>query len=128
EYQGRYCVTCEDYVSDSKVINNNLCPTPNCQSELRKIKEPAYFLRVSNYYQQLVEHYQKNPDFLLPPNIKKELFENFLKNERRDLCKIEPGETSETAAKREILEETNLTITDLEEIEIKVQEKESIGE
>ncbi|CFW93196.1 Methionine--tRNA ligase [endosymbiont DhMRE of Dentiscutata heterogama] len=235
EYQGKYCVACEDYVSDSKVINNNLCPTPNCQSELRKIKEPAYFLRVSNYYQQLIEYYQKNPNFLLPPNIKKELFENFLKNERRDLCitrsdikwgipvpnnekmviyvwfeallnylnspigeyfffpkvpndskvkefacvaianpknqyllvyskkrdkwtfpggKIEPGETPETAAKREILEETNLTITDLEKIgeetfyvnniwwkgyfyqtrkysgalEIKAQEKESIGE
>ncbi|CAG8498313.1 2348_t:CDS:2 [Cetraspora pellucida] len=125
EYQGRYCVACEDYVSDSKVISDNRCPTPNCQSELRKIKEPAYFLRVSNYYQQLIEYYQKNPDFLLPPNIKKELFENFLKNEGRDLCitrgKIEPGETPETAAKREILEETNLTITDLEEIELDSQ-------
>ncbi|CAG8464725.1 7884_t:CDS:2 [Cetraspora pellucida] len=131
EYQGRYCIACEDYVSDSKVINNNLCPTPNCQSELRKIKEPAYFLRVSNYYQQLIEYYQKNPDFLLPPNIKKELFENFLKNEGRDLCITQPGETPETAAKREILEETNLTITDLEKIgeeAFYVQEKESIGE
>src|SRR6185437_54101 len=50
EYQGKYCVACEDYVSDSKVINDNLCPTPNCQAELRKISEPAYFLKVSKYY------------------------------------------------------------------------------
>ncbi|CAI2194965.1 3107_t:CDS:1, partial [Funneliformis geosporum] len=45
EYQGNYCVPCEDYVSDSKIAENNLCPAPNCQSELRKINEPAYFLR-----------------------------------------------------------------------------------
>ncbi|CAG8678993.1 1241_t:CDS:2, partial [Ambispora gerdemannii] len=48
--------------------------------------------------------------------------------------KIEPGETPETAAKREVYEETNLTIRDLEkagnysgEILIKEQEKTSIG-
>ena len=86
EYQGKYCIACEDYVSDSKIVDNNLCPTPNCHSELRKINEPAYFLRVSKYYSALVKHYSQNPDFLLPFNIKKELFENFLKNDIRDLC------------------------------------------
>jgi len=86
EYQGKYCVSCEDYVSDSKISDNNLCPTPNCQSELRKVNESAYFLRVSKYYSALTKHYSQNPDFLLPFNIKKELFENFLKNDVRDLC------------------------------------------
>jgi methionyl-tRNA synthetase len=85
EYQGKYCVACEDYVSDSKVINN-LCPAPSCQKELRKLKESAFFFRVSKYYPILVKYYSQNPDFLLPPNIKKELFENFLKNDIRDLC------------------------------------------
>jgi methionyl-tRNA synthetase len=85
EYQGKYCVSCEDYIRDSKT-NNNLCPASNCQKELRKINEPAYFLKVSKYYSKLVKHYSQNPDFLLPPNIKKELFENFLKNDIRDLC------------------------------------------
>ncbi|MCE8163526.1 MAG: class I tRNA ligase family protein [Candidatus Moeniiplasma glomeromycotorum] len=86
EYQGKYCVSCEDYVRDSKIVNNNFCPASNCQSELRKISEPAYFLRVSKYRSQLIEHYQKNPDFLLPSNAKKELFSNFLKEEVPDLC------------------------------------------
>ena len=86
EYQGKYCVSCEDYVGDSKISDNNLCPTPNCQSELRKVNESAYFLRVSKYYSALTKHYSQNPDFLLPFNIKKELFENFLKNDVRDLC------------------------------------------
>src|SRR3954469_17251413 len=37
KYQGKYCVTCEDYVKDSKIVNNNHCPALNCQAELRKI-------------------------------------------------------------------------------------------
>ena len=86
EYQGKYCVSCEDYVSDSKVVDNNFCPAPNCQAELRKINEPAYFLKVSKYYSRLLEHYQASPDFLLPANAKKELFSNFLKESVSDLC------------------------------------------
>jgi methionyl-tRNA synthetase len=86
EYQGKYCVACEDYVSDGKVVNNNLCPTYNCQAELRKVNEPAYFLRVSKYYSKLVKYYSQNLHFLLPLNIKKELLVNFLKNDIRDLC------------------------------------------
>ncbi|CAG8598503.1 1838_t:CDS:2, partial [Diversispora eburnea] len=162
EYQGKYCVACEDYVSEGKTSGDNLCPAPNCQSELRKINEPAYFLRVSKYYHELIKHYSQNPDFLLPLSIKKELFENFLKNDIRNLwekfflpelsekkkidnakevaCvaiqnknndflliynkkfnnwqfpggKVEPDESLEEAAKREIFEETNLVINNLE--------------
>lgn len=85
KYEGKYCVSCEDYVSDNKAIDN-LCPTPNCHAVLRKLNEPAYFFKVSKYYSQLIEHYQKNPDFLLPPNAKKELFSNLLKKNIPDLC------------------------------------------
>lgn len=86
KYQGKYCIACEDYVSEGKVIDSNLCPTPNCQTELRKVNEPAYFLKVNKYYPKLLKFYSQNPNFLLPANIKKELFENFLKNDIRDLC------------------------------------------
>ncbi|MCE8163967.1 MAG: class I tRNA ligase family protein [Candidatus Moeniiplasma glomeromycotorum] len=86
EYEGKYCVSCEDYISDSKIVDNNFCPTSNCQAELRILKEPAYFFKVSKYYSQLVEYYQKNPDFLLPANAKKELFSNYLKEKVPDLC------------------------------------------
>jgi len=82
-YKGNYCITCEDYIKESK-INNNYCPF--CHSELRLIEERAYFLRVSKYYPNLMNYYEKNPDFILPLNIKKELSENFLKNDIRDLC------------------------------------------
>ncbi|CAJ0749137.1 6302_t:CDS:10, partial [Entrophospora sp. SA101] len=171
EYQGKYCITCEDYVSESKIVNQNLCPNPDCQVELRTINEPAYFLRVSKYYSRLKEYYQQNPDFLLPDQAKKELFSNFLDQNVPDLCitrrekfflssfsefsdkneisnakevscvaiqdknnnyllvynkkyhhwqftggELEQGENAEEAAKREIFEETNLVIKDLEKI------------
>src|ERR1043166_7116141 len=87
EYQGKYCVACEDYVSNSKVFANNLCPAPNCRDELKKVNEPAYFLKISKYRSRLLEHYQKNPHFLLPTAAKKELFSNFLDQENfPDLC------------------------------------------
>ncbi|CAJ0917081.1 7185_t:CDS:2 [Entrophospora sp. SA101] len=86
EYQGKYCVACEDYVSESKIISNNLCPNSDCQTELRKINEPAYFLKVSKYYSRLKEHYRQNPGFLLPGKAKKELFSNFLNENVPDLC------------------------------------------
>jgi methionyl-tRNA synthetase len=84
KYKGSYCITCEDYISENKIINNNFCPF--CHSQLRTIEETAYFLRVSKYYSDLIAYYEKNPYFLLPLNTKKELSENFLKNDIRDLC------------------------------------------
>lgn len=84
EYLGKYCVSCEDYVSNNKIVNDNFCPF--CQTELRKIKEPAYFFKVSKYYSRLIEHYQQNSSFLLPENTRKELFSNFLKEKVPDLC------------------------------------------
>jgi methionyl-tRNA synthetase len=84
KYKGSYCISCEDYISENKIIDNNSCSF--CHSQLRIIEEPAYFLRVSKYYPNLIEYYEKNPHFLLPLGIKKELTENFLKNDVRDLC------------------------------------------
>src|SRR5437764_864808 len=84
KYKGNYCITCEDYISEGKTNDNTHCPF--CHSQLKVIEEAAYFLRVSNYYAKLINYYEKNPHFLLPLNIKKELLENFLKNDIRDLC------------------------------------------
>ncbi|CAI2193019.1 6439_t:CDS:2 [Funneliformis geosporum] len=83
KYHGSYCVPCEDYIRESKVVNN-CCPF--CNSPLRTIEEPAYFLRVSKYYANLTTYYEKNPYFLLPSRAKKDLFANFLQNDIRDLC------------------------------------------
>ncbi|CAG8640065.1 2124_t:CDS:2 [Racocetra fulgida] len=158
KYQGNYCVTCEDYVSLSQ-SQNNFCSA--CQTSLKTIEEKAYFLRIGNpltIKNELLANFLQKPlpdlcitrsDALLnylnspvgeyfffptaPADSKVKEFALFPGG------KIEPNETPEAAAKREILEETNLTITDLERIgyfyqtqkysgsvTIKAQEKEAI--
>jgi methionyl-tRNA synthetase len=82
KYQGNYCVTCEDYVSLSQ-SKNNFCAA--CQTSLKTIAEKAYFLRISQYQKQLLD-YWKETDFLSPPTIKNELFNNFLREPLLDLC------------------------------------------
>jgi methionyl-tRNA synthetase len=79
KYRGNYCTSCEDYVKEKEC--------PSCHSETRILEESAYFLKVSRYYQQLLEYYQQNPDFLIPDASKKELFANFLQEDKiQDLC------------------------------------------
>lgn len=79
KYRGNYCVSCEDYVKEK------YCPV--CHSATRILEENAYFLRVSRYYQQLLNYYQQNPDLLIPEPAKKELFTNFLREDKiQDLC------------------------------------------
>ena len=84
KYKGSYCITCEDYITKGKITKEKTCPFFHLG--LREIEELAYFLRVSKYHSWLIEYYTQNPDFLLPTNAKKELFENFLKNDIPDLC------------------------------------------
>jgi methionyl-tRNA synthetase len=79
KYRGNYCVSCEDYVKEKD------CPV--CHSATRVLEESAYFLRVSRYYQQLLNYYQQNPSLLIPESAKKELFANFLQEDKiQDLC------------------------------------------
>jgi len=78
KYQGNYCIICEDYVKEQNC--------PNCHLDTKILEESAYFLNVSKYQQQLLEHYKKNPDFLVPATTKKELFANFLGEKIQDLC------------------------------------------
>ncbi|WNE41221.1 MAG: Methionine--tRNA ligase [Mycoplasmataceae bacterium] len=79
KYRGNYCTSCEDYVKEKDC--------PSCHSGTRVLEESAYFLRVSRYYQQLLEYYRDNPNFLIPEASKKELFANFLQEDKiQDLC------------------------------------------
>jgi methionyl-tRNA synthetase len=84
EYEGKYCVSCEDYISDLKVLDKNNCPF--CNSELELIKEQAYFLKLSDYRDFLLQYYKSNPNFIYPEEVKNEMLESFLKKEVKDLC------------------------------------------
>ncbi len=63
-YQVKYCVGCELEKTDSELVNDR-CPIhPNL--ELQFIDEENYFFRFSKYQQQLLDLYEKRPDFVVP--------------------------------------------------------------
>ncbi len=83
EYEGLYCVSCETYVTESS-LKDGKCP--DCNGELKTIKEETYFLRCSKYVDKLLKHFDDNPDFILPRSRKNELINNFIKPGLQDLA------------------------------------------
>lgn len=82
EYEGKYCVSCETFVPENQIINNNCCP--DCGKELRTVKEESYFFKMSKYQELLLEHIEKNPDFILPISRRNEVI-SFIKQGLQDL-------------------------------------------
>ena len=62
EYEGLYCTPCESFWTESQLVNG-CCP--DCGRPVQPAKEEAYFFRLSNYADKLLELFDKNPDFLL---------------------------------------------------------------
>lgn len=63
-YKVKYCVGCELEKTDSELIDGK-CPIhPNLELEIRE--EENYFFRFSNYREKLLDHYEQNPDFVVP--------------------------------------------------------------
>ena len=83
EYEGMYCVPCESFFTEIQLVNG-CCP--DCGRPVKKTKEEAYFFKMSKYADRLMEHIEKNPDFIQPESRKKEMVNNFLKPGLQDLC------------------------------------------
>ena len=63
-YKIKYCVGCELEKTESELVNGR-CPIhPNLEIEI--IEEENYFFRYSKYQNQLLDFYEKNPDFVVP--------------------------------------------------------------
>lgn len=82
EYEGKYCVSCETFVPENSIVNGNRCP--DCGKELRVVKEESYFFKMSKYQEKLLEHIDKNPDFILPMSRRNEVI-SFIKQGLTDL-------------------------------------------
>lgn len=82
EYEGKYCVSCETYVPENQIVGENGCP--DCGKELRVVKEESYFFRMSKYQDALLDHIEKNPNFILPHSRKNEVI-SFIKQGLQDL-------------------------------------------
>lgn len=64
DYEGLYCVNCEEYKDEKDLLDNNCCPT-HLKPCVRR-KEDNYFFALSKYQQQLEEVLKKNPGFVQP--------------------------------------------------------------
>ncbi|XP_059317674.1 methionine--tRNA ligase, chloroplastic/mitochondrial [Lycium ferocissimum] len=64
DYEGLYCVNCEEYKDEKDLLDNNCCPT-HLKPCVRR-KEDNYFFALSKYQQQLEEVLRQNPGFVQP--------------------------------------------------------------
>lgn len=83
EYEGLYCTPCESFWTDSQ-LKDGKCP--DCGRDVQSTKEEAYFFRLSNYQNKLLELFETNPDILEPKSRVNEMINNFIKPGLEDLC------------------------------------------
>ena len=81
-YEGHYCVSCETFFPETQLIDGEFCP--DCGRATNIVKEESYFFKLSNYEDKLLEHYAKNPDFIMPRSRANEVV-SFVKGGLRDL-------------------------------------------
>lgn len=64
DYEGLYCVGCEEYKDEKELVENNCCPVHLKPCVPRK--EDNYFFALSKYQHKLEELLRRNPDFVRP--------------------------------------------------------------
>ncbi|MDW8032417.1 MAG: methionine--tRNA ligase [Aquificaceae bacterium] len=87
EYEGWYCVGCEEFKPEGELLEGNKCPIHLKPCEY--IKEPSYFFRLSRYEGYLLELYEREVNFILPPQRKREVV-SFVKQGLKDLSVTRP--------------------------------------
>jgi len=81
KYEGWYCTVDEVFVPDTQ-LQDGRCPI--CGNAVERIGEESYFFRLSAFQQPLLDHYQNNPDFLVPAVRRNEML-SFLQAGLEDL-------------------------------------------
>ena len=82
-YEGWYCTPCESFFTETQVTD---CKCPDCGASVTKAQEEAYFFKMSNYADKLIQYIEEHPEFIEPESRKKEMVNNFLKAGLQDLC------------------------------------------
>ncbi len=86
EYEGLYCFGCERFYTERELVDGK-CPDHEVEPE--PIREANYFFKMSRYQDWLIDHIQRNPDFIRPERYKNEVLA-FLKEPLEDLCISRP--------------------------------------
>jgi methionyl-tRNA synthetase len=79
-YTGQYCIHCELYVNDAQPGD----PCPDCQRPTETVTEENYYFKLSAFQEQLLELYERQPDFVVPDYRRNEVVA-FVKGGLRDL-------------------------------------------
>lgn len=82
-YEGMYCTPCESFFTSSQLVDGKC---PDCGRDCQPAKEEAYFLKLSNYTDRLIEHINTHPEFIQPESRKNEMMNNFILAGLQDLC------------------------------------------
>ncbi len=70
-YEGWYCVGCESFKQDAEIVDGKCVLHPT--RELQWVEERNWFFRLSRYRDWLLEHHERNPDFLQPESRRNEI-------------------------------------------------------
>jgi methionyl-tRNA synthetase len=70
-YSGWYCVSCEAYAPDTDPTTPAKCP--DCGRTTEWFSEESYFFRLSAFQNQLLELYEKHPEFIRPESRRNEI-------------------------------------------------------
>ena len=82
-YKGLYCTPCESFWTETQAVDHKC---PDCGREVTEAEEEAYFFKLSNYSEKLVDYIETHPDFIKPESRKNEIINNFIKPGLQDLC------------------------------------------
>ncbi len=82
-YKGKYCVPCESFWTESQLVDGKC---PDCHRDVIDQEEEAYFFKLSEFGDKLLDLYKNNPDFLQPQSRVNEMVNNFIKPGLSDLC------------------------------------------
>ena len=80
-YEGKYCVPCETFLTDGQLVDGKC---PECGRDVEYVKEENYFFKLSKYEQRLIDHIEKNPDFIIPGTRRNEVL-GLLKQGLKDI-------------------------------------------
>ncbi len=85
-YGGHYCFGCERFLTEKEIVDGK-CPEHG--RETQYIEEKNYFFKMSKYQDWLIDHIQKNPEFIRPERYRNEALA-FLRDPLEDLCISRP--------------------------------------
>src|SRR5512147_1719489 len=86
-YEGWYCTPDERFWTEKEIVEGKC---PDCGRPVERITEDNYFFLMSRYQNRLVEHIEKNPDYIRPESRRNEVL-GFLRTQALgDLCISRP--------------------------------------